>query len=374
MTNRKDYTGKIIYMGIDVHKSKYVCASICENELIKRDTLPADPETLLHYIAKFFSGAKVKSAYEAGFSGFHLHRYLTENGVNNIIVNPSSIEISSRDRVKTDKRDAVKIATQLSVQRLRGIYVPSIEQETKRQVTRLRTSFWKMRSQVGNRLKSLLFTQGLIKGNDKTKVTKKWLEQKLLEIEQTDLPEDFYYVAKQYAEEWLHLKEKIKLIEERLKVQAKQESDLHTIYTSVPGIGLIHGNQLANELGDMSQFSNEKQLFSYAGLTPSEYSSGEHVRQGHISRQGKPIIRKIMVETAWIAIEKDANLCETFERIALRKGRKRAIVGVARRLLGRIRSCLLNGTLYEINLKQKEDDQEVRTTHNHSVIQERAFV
>lgn len=374
MINRIDYTGEIIYMGIDVHKSKYVCACICENELVKRDSLPADPEGLLLYIAKFFFGAKVKSAYEAGFSGFHLHRYLIQNGVNNIIVNPSSIEISSRDRVKTDKRDAVKIATQLSVQRLRGIYVPSIEQESKRHVTRLRASFWKLRHQVGNRFKSLLFTQGLIPGNDKTRITKKWLEEKFLEIKQTGLPEDFYYVAKQYAEEWMHLTDKIKDIEEQLKIQAKQESDLHTIYTSVPGIGLIHGKQLANELGDMNQFSNEKQLFSYAGLTPSEYSSGEHVRQGHISRQGKPVIRKIMVEAAWKAIEKDPNLCEVFERIALRKGRKRAIVGIARRLLGRIRSCLLSGTLYEINLKQKEEDHRVRTTHNHSVIQERALV
>ena len=375
MIDRINYTGKIIYMGIDVHKAKYVCVSICESEIVKRDTLPADPEYLLDYMNKFFQGAKINSAYEAGFSGFHLHRFLIQNGINNIVVNPSSIEISSRDRVKTDKRDALKIATQLSVQRLRGIYIPSIEQESQRHLTRLRSSFWKLRHQVGARIKSLLFTQGLIKGDDKSRMTKKWLTEKRLEIEENKLSEGFYYAVNQYAEEWLHLTDKLKVIEERIKAQAKQESVIHTIYTSVPGIGLIHGRQLANELGNMSQFQNEKQLFSYVGLTPSEYSSGEHVRQGHISRQGRSVLRKIMVEASWKAIEKDPNLCDIFERIALHKGKKRAIVGVARRLLGRIRSCLLSGTLYEITSKKKEEkDQPIRTINNHSVLQETALV
>jgi len=375
MNDKINYTGKVVYMGIDVHKAKYVCVSICENDVVKRDTLQADPESLLDYMNKFFHGAKINSAYEAGFSGFYLHRFLIQNGVNNIIVNPSSIEISSRDRVKTDKRDALKIATQLSVQRLRGIYVPSVEQEAQRQVSRLRSSFWKLRHQVGARIKSLFFTQGLIRSDDNTRITKKWITEKLLEIEEKKFPEDFYDTVNQYAEEWLHLTEKIKAIEERLKTQAKKESILHTIYTSVPGIGLIHGRQLANELGDMSQFSNEKQLFSYAGLTPSEYSSGEHVRQGHISRQGRAVIRKIMVEASWIAVEKDPNLCEVFQRIALHKGKKRAIVGVARRLLGRIRSCLLSGTLYEIKpTKKEEKDQIIRTINKHSVTQEIALV
>ena len=375
MTNSIDYVGKVVYMGIDVHKATYVCVSICESAVVKRDTLSADSQSLLHYMNKHFHGAKINSAYEAGFSGFHLHRFLIQNGVNNIIVNPSSIEISSRDRVKTDKRDALKIATQLSVQRLRGIYVPSIEQESKRHVTRLRSNIWKLNHQIGGRIKSLLFTQGLIKSDDKTRLTKKWLTEKLLEIKEKEYPDDLYYVVNQYVEEWLNLTEKIKKIEEQLKIQAKSESDLHAIYTSGPGIGLIHGRELANELGDMSRFSNEKQLFSYAGLTPSEYSSGEHTRQGHISRQGRPVIRKIMVEASWVAIEKDPNLREVFDRIAARKGKKRAIVAVARRYLGRLRSCAMNGTLYEIKTTKKEDkDQTIRKLNTYSIIQERALV
>lgn len=354
MINTRDYRGKIVYMGLDVHKKTYSCVSICDDEVVKRDTLPANPEGLVKYVKKFFPGAKIISAYEAGFSGFHLHRYLTQNGILNRVVHPASIEVSSRDRVKTDKRDALKIATQLSAKRLRGIYVPCIEQEGNRMVSRLRRNFVKARTRVGLQLKSLLFTQGLMEATDTPVVSQKWITQKLLEIEQGNYPKDLYYSVSVYAEEWKHLSEKIKEVEKQLHIQA-QEDQIHYIYQSVPGIGLIHARQLANELGDMSQFQNEKQLFSYTGLTPSEYSSGEHTRQGHISRQGKPAIRHILVEASWVAINKDPNLRAIYDRLAQKTGAKRAIVGVARRLIGRIRSCLKSGVLYDIKILEEEN-------------------
>lgn len=372
MANTRDYTGKVVYMGIDVHKKTYCCVSTSEGEIVKRDTLPANVRGLLLYINKFFSGAKINSAYEAGFSGFHLHRYLIKNGINNIVVHPASIEISSRDRVKTDKRDALKIATQLSTQRLRGIYIPSIEQEAKRNVSRLRSNFWKLRQQVGSRLKSLLFTQGLIEEDNTARISKKWITQKLFEIEKGDYPSDFYYTVKTYTEEWDHLTEKIQEIEKRLKLQAASEKEIHKIYESVPGIGLIHARQLANELGNMSQFRNEKQLFSYTGLTPSEYSSGEHIRQGHISRQGRSVLRKILIEASWVAITKDPSLREVYDRISHRRGSKRAIIAVARRLAGRIRSCLLNGKNYDINIMKKDNKKyDINITNEEFIVQKK---
>jgi transposase len=353
MTNKRDYTGKVVYMGIDVHKKTYCCVSVCEGEVVKRDTMPSNPEGLLTYIHKFFPGAKIQTAYEAGFSGFHLHRYLIGNEINNIVVHPASIEVSARDRVKTDKRDALKIAVQLSAHRLKGIFVPSLEQESKRSVSRLRTNFWQLRQQVGARFKSLLATQGLINRNDDTRLSQKWITQKLLEIEKGNYQKDFLYSARFYAKEWEDLTEKLKEIRKELKKQAEGEKSIQAIYESVPGIGLIHGRELANELGDMRQFRNEKKLFSYTGLTPSEHSSGEHVRQGHISRQGRAVLRKILVEASWVAIDKDPSLREVYNRLSHRGG-KRAIVGVARRLVGRIRSCLLNGILYEIKSEKEE--------------------
>lgn len=104
----------------------------------------------------------------------------------------------------------------------------------------------------------------------------------------------------------------------------------------------------------MQQFSNEKQLFSYLGLTPVEYSSGEHVRQGSISRQGRGVLRHIFIESAWVAIKKDPQLMAIYHRTAKTRGGKRAIVGIARRLAGRLRRCARLGVFYEMNLKKKE--------------------
>ena len=105
---------------------------------------------------------------------------------------------------------------------------------------------------------------------------------------------------------------------------------------------------MATELGDMTRFANERALFSYTGLTPSEHASGASVRRGHISRQGSSRIRQLLVETAWRALPRDPVLQERFDRIAATRGKKRAIVAIARRLTGRIRACFRQGTTYAV--------------------------
>lgn len=347
--NAYDYTGKTVWTGIDVHKKTFSCVSICEGTIVKRDTMPAKPEVLSSYLRNTFSGAReINTAYEAGFSGFHLHRFLTSQGINSAVIHPGSVEIASRDRVKTDKRDALKVAKQLYAGRLHGIFVPTQGREEMRSMTRLRTNMVKLRHRVGQQLKALLFTQGLIAAEDDTALCPKWISKKLSEVKSADFSEDFCFSISQYAEEWMQLTDRIKKIESRLLAQAEEEPGLQMIYESVPGIGPVHARQLANELGDMAQFRNEKQLFSFTGLTPSEHSSGEHVRQGHITRQGNSVLRRILVEAAWVAIKKDPDLMDTFNRISASRGKKRAIVGIARRLAGRIRACVLTGALYEI--------------------------
>lgn len=354
--NNYDYTEKIVFVGIDVHKKTYSCVSICEGHVVKRDTMPAKPEVLLRYLKNTFpNAASINTAYEAGFAGFHLHRHLVANGINNIVIHPGSIEVAARDRVKTDKRDALKIATQLAAGRLRGIFIPSQEREEKRSVTRLRKNIIKARHRVGQEFKALLFTQGLIDGEDDTVVCSTWLMQKLSEVATAGYSNDFYFSLEHYTQQWLQLNDRIKTVEARLVIQANEDNGLQVLYESVPGIGPIHARQLVNELDDMKQFKNEKQLFSYLGLTPSEHSSGEHTRQGHITRQGKSVLRKILIEAAWIAVYKDRSLGDIFQRLSKSRGKKRAIVGIARRLAGRIRSCVVTGELYHIKDTQEAD-------------------
>lgn len=352
------YTGKRICIGMDVHKKTYACVSICDGEIIKKDTMPADSANLIAYIQNNFTHGKIETAYEAGFSGFHLHRELIKAGIKNMVVNPGSIEVAVRDRVKTDKRDAKKIAEQLVANRLHCIYIPTPEQEAKRSVSRLRNNIVKLRHQVGQKFKALLFTQGLIHGEDDTIISKKWFNKKLMEIKKLNYPEGFYYTLEHYANTWIRFTEDLKKIKkDMLAMQSEEERKLLSIYQSAPGIGELTALKLKDELGNMSQFSNEKQLFNYLGFTPTEYSSGEHIRQGHISRQSRSVLRHIFVESAWIAVRKDRGLMEIYERIAKTRGGKRAIVGVARRLAGRLRTCVRLNIPYEITKKSDRDSE-----------------
>lgn len=347
-----DYTGKTVYMGIDVHKKTYACVSICDGEIIKKDTMTADPMGLIKYIKNQFEGATIKTVYEAGFSGFHLHRELIKSGIKSIVVHPGAIEVASRDRVKTDKRDAKKMAVQLAAGRLECIYVPTLEQEAKRCASRLRDNIVKLRHQVGQKIKSLLFTQGLIFSEDDTILGKTWLNKKIEEVKNLNYPDGFYYTLKRYADQWITFTNDLADIKKEIvAMQTPEENALLMIYQSAPGVGIITALKLKDELGNMKQFSNEKKLFNYLGFTPVEHSSGEHVRQGHISRQGRSMLRHLFIESAWIAIRKDNELHEVYLRLAKTRGGKRAIVAVARRLAGRLRSCVQQGTLYEIKNK-----------------------
>jgi len=276
------YENKKVYIGLDVHKKTYALTAKCEGVIVKRDTIKAAPEELVQYCQKRFSGAEIYTAYEAGFCGFYLHRYLMGNGINSIVVHAASIETSSRDRVKTDKRDSLKIATQLEVGRLKGIHVPSEEQEQRREITRLRERHVKDKHVAGCRIKSLLHRHAWIQWDQDKKMSKS-LIQDLLKLK---LPSAIMYVLKEFAETWLRLEAKIKKIEKELEKQAKKNPEAHSILQSTPGIGLLGASILANELGDMGQFSNVKCLYSFSGLTPSEHSSGEQRRLGHITRQG----------------------------------------------------------------------------------------
>ncbi len=343
----RDFNGKKVFLGIDVHKKTYVVSAICDGQLIKKDTLSADPTFLVQYCKKYFSGADIESAYEAGFSGFFLHRFLEKHKIRNKVVHAAGMEVAVGSRVKTDKRDSLKLATQLSVGRLRGIHVPSEEQEENRSLTRLRDTFMTHRTRFACQLKGLLFQHGLIRFDHKGKVSEKWIKN----IKEQSNSLGIRYAIEQYTDLWLDMTNRIKKIDKEIAGQAQKDVDLEMMYRSAPGIGPLAARILSNELGDMSQFSNERQLFSYIGFTPREHSSGEHIRLGHISRQGKPILRKILSQAAWVAIRHDQSLAEIYERIAKHAGKKKAIIGIARRLIGRIRACFRTGEIYRIQEK-----------------------
>ena len=346
-TRKLTYTGKSVYIGIDVHKKSYTFSAYCDGIICKTATVPANPESFAQNLKKWFPGGRLFSVYEAGFSGFSLHRTLESFVISNIVINPASLEVAAKDKVKTDKKDSKKMSKQLADGNLNGIYIPSKEEELNRLLTRTRDQLVKERSRVGIKIKSRMFYFGYIGPDDDRVMSDKLLK----EYETQSLPEELKYSLGLLIENWRLLDKQIKAIRYRMLEQSFDDSYNEAVYQSVPGVGDVSARMLSNELGDLSKrFRNQKALFQFVGLTPTEYSSGESQRLGHIDRQGSARIRKTLVECAWRAILLDDVLKESFNCIAHRRGKKRAIVAIARKLLGRMRACFVNQSEYELGV------------------------
>jgi len=345
MKNSKiDFAGKKVYLGIDVHRKTYALTAVCDAKVVHKVLMSANPQGLLTYLNSHYQRAEIFTAYEAGFSGFGLHRYLEINGIKNIVVNPSSIEVAARDKVKHDGRDSQKIAFHLAQGRLRGIRIPDPVEEDRRQVSRVREQLIEHRTAVGNQIKSRLIYFGLLDSDNQSVMSESFLKK----VEVMELAEGLKFSLKHLTTLWRTLNQQVKECDQELKRQGKEDESKTRVYRSVPGIGINSARILANELGDMSQFPNERTLFNFVGLTPSEHSSGEFVHRGHISRQGSSCIRKVLTEVSWRAIYKDSALKADFDRISIRVGKKRAIIAVARRLIGRIRASFRKQEFFKI--------------------------
>ena len=338
---RLDYSGKKVFIGIDVHLKQYTVCCRSDGMIVKRATMRASPGDLLGFIGRHFAGALVKTAYEAGFSGFVLHRALAGAGIESLVVHAAAIEMS-RKKSKTDKRDAQKIAEQLEGNRLQSIHIPTEEAERARLVTRTRSQLVKERTRTKNQIRMRLHYFGMISPTERRTMSKEFLA----EIRATGLPQELEYALKLHEAVWDVLDDQIRSCDQKIKENISEA--LVQLYMSVPGFGHLIAVSLARELGDMQQFKSEKDLFSFTGLIPSESTSDETRHLGHITRQGSARLRHLLVQAAWVAIRKDLSLQKKFIRIAAKAGKKRAIVAIARTLIGRARAVIKKKEGYKI--------------------------
>jgi len=341
---RISYAGERVYVGVDVPKETYTVTCVCRKQIVKTATVPAEPVSLAASLLQWFPGAMLASAYEAGFSAFVLHRALTQGGITTIVVNPASLAVAAHDKVKTDRRDSKRLAIDLADGRLRGIYVPTEAEELARLLPRTRAQLVEHRATIARQIKATLHQFGLIAPASRRLLSHRYLR----EIAAWARPPELHVRLTLLAEQWRFATRQRIEIRHLLREQAIAQAALEHVYRSVPGIGAVVARTLATELGDMTRLAHERALFSSTGLTPSEYASGPAVRRGHISRQGSGRVRHLLIETAWRALPRDKVLQEIFDRIAATRGKKRAIVAIARRLTGRMRACFRQGTTYAV--------------------------
>jgi transposase len=342
---------KVVFCGIDVHERDNQLCYFCDGEVLERVVVGSEAERIISHTRKTYGNAKlVRFVYEAGFSGFHIYRKLVSSGYDCTITPPSRIPRMG-DKVKTDKRDAMKLARFHSGGLLKHVWVPPLRIESDRQYVRLRGRTVKKLSRVKGQIKSHLKLEGKKwskeEGGCWTRRYMFWLEG----LEFSD--ESFRLILDEYILEYQFLRNRIAELTRRIKELSKREAyrSQYKLLTSCRGVGLITAMTFLLEIWDMSRFHSTEAFGSYIGMTPSQHSSGSHVRLGHITREGNSRVRKVLVECAWTVIRYDPFLRDKYLRIKSKGSNgKKAIVAVARSLAIRLRSCLLNEENYVIGV------------------------
>lgn len=306
----------VLYVALELGQNKWkLGAGVSCNQKTRFEDVPGgDTVTLLLRIraAKERFGlpadAKVKSCYEAGRDGFWLHRMLLSEGIENVIVDSSSIEVQRRRRrAKSDRLDAGKLLTMLV--RFAGgearvwsvVNVPSAEDEDQRQLHRELKTLTEERTRQINRIKGLLVGQGV-----RLEEIKASFCQDLEEVRLWDgspLPPHLHRRLRREFERLQLIDKQMRVLEEErnqeLRTSTSKAVEQARRLMELHGVGINISWIYAMELFSWRNIRNRRELGSLTGLTPTPYTSGDSAREQGISKAGNRWIRSVAIELAW---------------------------------------------------------------------------
>ncbi len=291
------------YIGLDVHKETIAWAIALEGrsdpefrgEIANR---PGKVIKLVERLNQEFGSEVLLWCYEAGPCGYHLHRQLLDLGHDCQVVAPSKIPKQPGDRIKTDRRDAIKLARLLRSGDLTGVWVPDTEQEAMRDLTRARGDMKLQERKAQQQLNAFVLRNGHMWPAKKQRwnsIHYNWLEALRFEQDWQQV------VLQEYVNAVKAATQRVVDLDNLMDQALPQWSMAPVVYSlkALRGINKIAAMILLAELGDISRFESPRQLMAYLGLVPSEHTSGPNRRQGGITKTGNTHARRILVESSW---------------------------------------------------------------------------
>ena len=290
----------ITYVGMDTHKKEHKIAAVLPGqEAIVEMTIPNRVREIGKMVKKLQQKAsgEVHFCYEAGVCGFDLQRRIEAAGSRCAVIAPSLTPRKPGDRVKTDRRDAKKLAMLFKNGLLTEVQPPNPEQEAARELTRQREAAMINRGRIRHRVIKFLTRHGFIytDGQAWTGKHEAWLVS--VRFEQPLLHE----VYQNYREELTQCDHRLKQMDTEVVKLAQSQPYRRVVglLRCCHGIDTLTAISLLTEIFDFGRFSTARELMSYLGLTPSEDSSGEKRRRGGICKAGNKRARRLLNEAAW---------------------------------------------------------------------------
>jgi len=346
------------YVGLDTHLKRILVSMLPpEDDLVEWQVLN-DPPNIRRLIRKLSEHQPIQICYEAGPLGYVLKRQFDAAGLACMVVAPSLIPRRQGDRVKTDRRDARKLAELLRARMLVEVHPPSEDEESVRDLWRCREDAQQDLVRARHRLGKFLLRRGLVfhDGYSGSQAHRSWLGNLKFERD-TDrtIFEDYLLAVEQVAARRTSLDQRIEEVS-ATPAYRRQVSALRCFR----GVATVTGLAVTSELYDIRRFPTPSHVAAYLGIVPSEHSSGDQRRQGGITKAGNTHLRRLLIETAWqyrhkpsvgvqlrkrrtgqppeiiaLADRAQQRLCRRYRRMTMRgKHHNKIVVAIARELVG----------------------------------------
>ncbi|MEI6795627.1 MAG: IS110 family transposase [Methanomassiliicoccales archaeon] len=317
------------YIGLDIHKKNtQACMKNEDGKVMLAGRFPSRAKDLNAFIDKV-EEAGGPASFVIESTGFCIPIYdiIASRGHEIKVAHPLKVKALTSGRAKTDKNDAEMLAELLRLKAIPASYIPPAELRQLRELTRFRQILVRNTTSIKNEIHAFLAYRGVETPTEYrspfTVKHQEWLRS--LHLGQVDDLLDIFVT----------LRTKIEKVEGDIE-RASQKKDEVALLKTIPGVGDVIANELMAEICDITRFSSAENLYSYAGMVSSVHQSGEKGWTGPITKQGNASIRHIMVEAAFSHIRccRDSKLTLFYERKKEQKGTKKAIVAMARKMLG----------------------------------------
>jgi transposase len=331
------------FIGIDLHKKTIsVCVVDQSRKILARKRFPCAEEPALQ--AWFQSQGEFSAVVEATSSYEWFVRLIEPFATKVVLAHPKKLRVIAESTRKSDKLDAQVLAEFLALDIIPASYRPTPRQRDHRRLVRQRDSIQRRITSVKNRIRWILadhnadrpdlFRTGVL-SIELTKVPLSPAERSILRQHQEDLSFHRQQLIKANQE-----------LQEFVKASPPMEQQWRELLRTIPGVGFVTAEVVLAEIADIRRFSSADQVSAYAGLSPGERESGGKSHELHIEKNGSKHLRWILVEAAWRLVRHSPRWQATYLRLKARLRAKKAIVAVARRLLGVITAVLKRGEPY----------------------------
>lgn len=293
---------RVKFVGLDVH-AETIAVAVAEQdgEVRSLGVIPNREGSVRKLVRKLGPVEQLWFCYEAGPTGYALYWQLVKMGAQCEVVAPTLVPVKAGDRVKTDRRDALKLARSYRAGELTAVWVPDADHEALRDLVRAREAAKKDQLRARHRLSKFLLRHGRRPPQGVTSWTVKYLEWVKRDVHFTAQAQEVTLLD--YLHEVEHAAARIARLEGALEEAAKLvPPKMRAVIEGLQalrGIAQLSAVTIVAELGEITRFRKARQLMAYAGIVSSEDSSGGRIRRGSITKTGNAHLRRVVVEAAW---------------------------------------------------------------------------